>query len=98
MPRQQTRDYRNYDKEARELVKGLSPEQMYELYDIVLTQQKRAQPNERRKELKAVERAIVTHPRLQPDRLRSIRRGYQSEMAATARISDGSSRPSPKKV
>lgn len=98
MPKQQNQDFRNYDKEAKELIGPLSPEQKYELYDIVITKLRNHQSNERRKELTAVRRAIENHPRLQPERLQSIRRGYQSEMAATAKISDGSTRPSPKKV
>lgn len=98
MPKSYKEDFRNYDREARELISGLEQFQLYELYEIVCRKLEIRQDEERYKELKAVQRAIVKHPRLQPDRLRKIREGYRSEMAATARASDGNTRPNRKKV
>lgn len=89
---------RDYDQEARNMIRDLSSEQLYELYEIVINMQQKAQSNERRKELQAVQRAVQAVPRLHTARLRSIRDGYNSEMARDARISDGSTRPSRKKV
>ena len=98
MAKIQNRDYRNYDKEAREMVSGLPSNQLYELYEIVCEKLRVHQEETRVKELIAVRTAIEAVPRLQPERLRATRRGYKSDMAQNARASDGSTRPNRKKV
>ena len=89
MPKQKYEDFRNYDKEAREMIKDLRSDEMYRLLEIVIEQEKRSCSDERRKELEAVRNAIVKTPRLDPDRIRAIVRGYRSSMAADARAKDG---------
>jgi hypothetical protein len=98
MVKKYTEDFRNYDKEARELIKGMASNQLYELYEIVCRKLEVYQDPERVRELKAVQKAIAQVPRLQPERLRLMLKGYRSEMATDARISDGSTRPNRKKV
>lgn len=98
MPRIQNKDYRNYDKEAREMIAGLPSNQLYELYEIVCNKLRVHQEETRAKELVAVRKAIENVPRLQPERLRACRRGFQSEMAQSARAKDGNTRPNKKKV
>lgn len=98
MSQRYTEDFRNYEKEAQELVGGLEKFQIYEMYEIVITQQQRALPDTRRKELAAVQTAIEKTRGLDVPRLRSIRDGYKSEMARGARASDGNTKPNRKKV
>jgi hypothetical protein len=92
MAKIQNKDFRNYDKEAREMIKGLPSNQLYELYEIVCDKLRVHQ------ELIAVRKAIEAVPRLQPERLRAARRGYVTDMARDARAKDGNTRPNRKKV
>ena len=89
MPRNTFQDYRNYDKEARELIKPLKSHELYQLLEIVVGQLQRRQSDERVKELEAVREVIVNHPRLDEHRVNRIINGYKSEMAQTARAKDG---------
>jgi hypothetical protein len=98
VPKIQNKDFRNYDKEARELIRGLDSGKLYELYEIVCDKLRVHQEETRVKELKAVRTAIEAVPRLQKERLNATRRGYKSEMARTARSRDGSTKPNRKKV
>ena len=91
-------DTRNYNQEANELTKKLSPNQCYELYDIVLKKLKRSNSETRDKELSAVKESIERKKNIDIYRLRSIKNGYKSEMAQTARAKDGQARVSRKKV
>lgn len=98
MAKIQNKDFRNYDKEAQELIHGLNSTQKYNLYEIVIEHQQRSQTDVRRKELEAVQRAIDNDPRLDKDRLRGYARGYKSEMAKHARAKDGNTKQNRKKV
>lgn len=91
-------DFRNYDKEAVALLVGLTKTQIYDLYEIVIGQQQKAQSDTRRKELEAVQRAIENKTGLDVPRMRGIKNGYKSEMARDARAKDGSTKPNRKKV
>jgi hypothetical protein len=91
-------DTRDYDAEARELIKDLSDGKKYALYEIVIEKQKRANNPVRDKELNAVKRAIESDRWLDKDRLARIFRGYRSSMAANARPEDGFTKPAKKKV
>jgi len=99
MPKQRyAEDFRNYDREARELIKGLPSNQLYDLYEVVRTQQQRANTDERDKELAAVQKVIEAVPRLDRSRLQHIRRGFKGNMAHDARATDGNTKPNRKKV
>lgn len=98
MAKQYREDFRNYDKEAAELIKGLDKSQLYNLYEIVVTQQQRRQTDTRRKELEAVQSVIEKVKGLDRPRLQRLREGYRSEMARGARASDGNTKPNRKKV
>jgi len=91
-------DTRDYNHEAQELIKKLSDNQCYELYDIVLKKLKKSNSETRDKELKAVKHVIEKKRTIDIYRLRSIRDGYKSEMAQNARAKDGNARVSRKKV
>lgn len=80
---------RNYLAEARELIKGLSAGQIYELYEVVQQQKQRSQTAERDAELNAVEKAIESNRDLDQSRLKAQKRGYRSSMAQDARAKDG---------
>lgn len=80
---------RNYDAEARELIKSLKSGQLYELFEVVQSQMQRSQTPERDLELQAVERAIYRVQGLDRSRLDARKRGYRSSMAADARAKDG---------
>ena len=98
MAKQYREDFRNYEKEATELIKGLNKNQLYNLYEIVITQQQRRQTDTRRKELEAVQSVIEKAQGLEKPRLQRLREGYRSEMARGARASDGNTKPNRKKV
>ena len=98
MQKKEFQDFRNYDGEAQELLKSVHTSEMYSLLEIVVEQQKFSCSDTRRKELEAVQKAILATPGLSRDRLDSITRGYRSSMAAGARSSDGVTRPNRKKV
>lgn len=89
MSRKDYVDYRNYDKEAQELIRKLSSSEMYKLLEIVVEQLQRRCSDERRKELEAVRNAISSNTRLDEFRINKIINGYRSEMAQTARAKDG---------
>ena len=98
MSKKHFEDFRNYKKEAQELINGLDSGKLYALYEIVINKQKKSQSDERRKELVAVQEAIDNVTRLDKARLRTIREGYKSSMAQDARATDGNTRPNRKKV
>ena len=93
-----TKGNRNFDKEAFELLKGLSERQLYQLFEIVHNEMKRACTEERTKELQAVKKAIRKAPNVQSYRFERIINGYQSEMARTGRPKDGQFVPYKKKT
>ena len=91
-------DSRNYNEEARNLIRTLGFERQYELYDIVLKKQKWSNSSTRDLELAAVARAIESTRGIDTRRLTKIKTGFKSEMAATARPKDGYTKPTKKKV
>ena len=91
-------DSRNYNEEARNLIRTLGFERQYELYDIVLKKQKWSNSSTRDLELAAVARAIESTRGIDTWRLTKIKTGFKSEMAATARPKDGYTKPNKKKV
>ena len=91
-------DNRKYDDEARNLIRPLSTERKYELYDIVLKKQKWSNSPTRDLELAAVVKAIESASGIESYRLDKIKNGYRSEMAATARPKDGFTKPAKKKA
>tara|TARA_B110000046_G_scaffold63373_1_gene70846 strand:+ start:186 stop:482 length:297 start_codon:yes stop_codon:yes gene_type:complete len=91
-------DSRNYNEEARNLIRTLGFERQYELYDIVLKKQKWSNSSTRDLELAAVARAIESTRGIDTHRLTKIKTGFKSEMAATARPKDGYTKPNKKKV
>jgi len=66
---------RNFDKEAKELVKGLSSNQKYEMYEIVLQQLGRRNSDERDQELQAVKHVIEMDRSLDRTRLNKMKTG-----------------------
>lgn len=95
---QQFQDFRNYDKEAQELIKDLRKGDLHGLYELVCTQLSRPCTETRVKELRAVQAAIEKVPGLDVPRLKSAKFGPRSEMAQGARATDGNTRPNRKKV
>jgi len=91
-------DNRNYDKEATELLGGLSERQLYDLFQIAHQQSQKSCSAERAKELTAVKKAIVKHKGIEKYRLNRIMNGYGSEMARTGNPKDGQFTPHRKKV
>lgn len=91
-------DYRDYNKEAKNLVKDLNSNDMYRLLEIVTNQLKSRQTDERIKELEAVRDVICKNPRLDSFRIDRIINGYRSEMAQDARAKDGNTQKWKKKV
>ena len=106
MPRYQDENYtrravhiddRNYLKEARELVKGLTTSQTYEMYEVVLNKLQRYQTETRQRELEAVKKAIEQTKGLDASRIHKIRKGY-GEMAQNANAKDGNTQKWKKKT
>ena len=91
-------DNRNYDEEARNLIRRLSNEKQYELYDIVLKKQKYSNSPARDLELTAVAKAIENTRGIDQPRLQRIKTGFRSDMAANAMPKDGYSKPHKKKA
>jgi hypothetical protein len=91
-------DNRKYDEEARNLIRPLSNERQYELYDIVLKKQKYSNSPARDLELAAVVKAIETTKGIDHPRLQRIKTGYKSDMAANAMPKDGYTKPNKKKT
>lgn len=86
-------DNRNYDHEARELIKPLSLTQRYELYGIAHKQTQRSCSDTRMQELKAVKKAIESSPMIDKYKLSFIVNGYKTEMAAKGKPKDGAKKP-----
>ena len=82
-------DSRNYDQEARELLRPLRTGQMYELYEIVNKQLQKSVGPSREKELRAVKKAIEFDSSTDRARLSFILNGYKSEMAQNGHPKDG---------
>lgn len=93
-----TKGNRNFDKEAFELLKGLSERQLYQLFEIVHNEMRKPCTDERTSELQAVKKAIRRAPGVQGYRFERIINGYQSEMARTGRPKDGQFTPYKKKT
>jgi len=91
-------DSRNYNEEARNLIRTLGFERQYELYDIVLKKQKWSNSSTRDLELAAVARAIESTRGIDQSRLLKIKTGFKSSMAANANPRDGFTKPAKKKV
>jgi hypothetical protein len=91
-------DTRNYDLEARELVKGLRGSQLYDMYGIVNKQLQRSVSPKRERELQAVKKAIENYPSIDKYRLDFTLNGYKSEMAQTGNPKDGKASIHRKKV
>lgn len=89
---------RNFDKEATDLLKGLSEKQLYKLFEICVTEMKHQCSEERTMELVAVRKAIRKSPLVEGYRFERIINGYQSEMARTGNPKDGQYTPIRKKV
>ena len=87
----------NYIGEATRLVKGLSPLQLYELYEICKEKLDVGNSQKRENELKAVMTVIEGMKNLDKIRLLKIRKG-RSEMAKEARSRDGQTTVNRKKV
>lgn len=93
-----TRGERNFDKEAKELLVGLTERQLYKLFEITHNELKRPCSEERISELKAVQKAIRSTKGVEAYRFDKIVNGYQSEMARTGRPKDGAFKPYKKKA
>ena len=95
---QETEDNRNYKLEARELVKGLRGNQLYEMYEIVVKKLQHGNSDTRDKELIAVRDAIEGSTGIDTFRLGRIKTGYKSSMAENANPRDGFTKPAKKKA
>jgi len=81
-------DERNYDREARELVKGLGQNEKYDLYRIVVDKLRQYQTDVREKELLAVKLVLDRDKSLDRYRLQGIDRGLRSSMANDLNLGD----------
>jgi hypothetical protein len=90
-------DNRNYSKEAYELTKNLTKNQLHSLYEIVVNELKRSASEERLKELHSVQNAIRKNPKVEGGVLKKLETGY-GEMASNARAKDGNTIKYQKKV
>ena len=95
---EEKQDDRNYDLEAKNLIQDLHGNDLYNMYEIVSNQLKRANSPTRDKELNAVKRAIEKTQDIDKHRLNRIWNGYKSEMARTANPKDGNARVVKKKA
>jgi hypothetical protein len=91
-------DNRNYAAEAKNLLKQVRGDQLYDLYQIVDDQLKRNASETRVKELKAVKSAIEASPNIDDMRLKKVIKGYGSSMAADAMPRDGYTKPNKRRV
>ena len=89
---------RNYDLEAKELLKTLRDSQLYEMYGIVNKQLQRSVSPVREKELNAVRKAIESYPGIDKSKLSFVLHGYKSEMAQKGHPKDGVKSTYKKKV
>lgn len=90
-------DDRNYDREAKTMIKDLSNNELYKLYEIVVDQQQRRNSRERDNELLAVRKAIESVKGIDYARLRKYTHGYSSSMAQEAGLGDLIANNNPKK-
>ncbi len=81
-------DNRNYDREAFNMTKDLSVEELYKLYEIVVQQQNKRNSQERDNELFAVRKAIETRKGIDYTRLKKTTHGYSSSMANDLNLGD----------
>lgn len=95
---EEARDDRNYDLEAKNLIRDLWGNDLYNMYEIVSNQLKRANSPTRDLELNAVKRAIEKTQGIDEHRLKRIWNGYKSDMARTANPKDGNARVVKKKA
>ena len=91
-------DNRNYDLEAKELLKPLREAQLYEMYGIVNKQLQRSVTPVREKELNAVRKAIESYPGIDKSKLSFVLHGYKSEMGVHLNIVEGDKSTYKKKV
>ena len=94
----ETEDVRDYDSEARNLIRPLSNSQCYDLYDIVLKKIKMSNSDRRDKELSAVKKAIENRNNIDKYRLKAVMNGYKGSMAQDARPKDGQTDVNRKRV
>ena len=95
---EEKQDDRNYDLEAKNLIRNLRGNELYNMYEIVSNQLKRANSAIRDKELNAVKNAIEKRQGIDHFRLKRIWDGYRSNMARTANPKDGNARVVKKKT
>jgi len=95
---EEAQDDRNYDLEAKNLIRDLHGNDLYNMYEIVSNQLKRANSATRDKELNAVKNAIEKRQGIDHFRLKRIWDGYRSSMAQTANAKDGNARVVKKKA
>jgi len=95
---EEKQDDRNYDLEAKNLIRDLHGNDLYNMYEIVSNQLKRANSATRDKELNAVKNAIEKRQGIDHFRLKRIWDGYRSSMAQTANAKDGNARVVKKKA
>ena len=91
-------DIRDYDSEARNLIRPLSDGQCYDLYDIVLRKLKMSNSPSRDKELQSVRMAIKARSGLDIYRLKAVETGFKGNMAQNARPKDGQTKINKRKV
>jgi hypothetical protein len=91
-------DNRNYDAEARQLIKPLTRSQCHDLYEqLVIKLQRTPQGSVKEQEILAVKRAIETRKDVDQVTLHKLRQGYGS-MAHDARAKDGNTEKHRKRV
>ena len=95
---EEQQDSRDYGTEARNLVRGSRGSQVYEMYEIVVKKLQRGNSDTRDRVLIAVRDAIEAYNGIDTSRLRRLKYGYKSEMAATANPKDGFTKPAKKKA
>jgi hypothetical protein len=95
---EEKQDDRNYDLEAKNLIRDLHGNDLYNMYEIVSNQLKRANSATRDKELNAVKNAIEKRRGIDHFRLKRIWDGYKSNMARTGSPKDGNARVIKKKA
>ena len=89
---------RNYNSEAKDLIKGLGPVELVSLYEIVVEKLKFSQTPSRQAELRAVRKVIEAQPNLDRPRMEKALKGYGSKMAKYANAKHGNARKSSKKA
>jgi hypothetical protein len=89
---------RDYNSEARDLIKGLSSGELVSLYEIVVEKLKFSQTPSRQAELRAVKKVIEAQPNLDRPRMEKALKGYGSKMAQYANPKHGNARKSSKKA